>query len=150
VSWLLFLDESGHDHKAMPLEVGGGVAIHVSKLWGFIQNWQRLEYDVFGLRLADFGKEAKGMKLLDKDRIRWAAQGPAMAAEERRKHIRIFLARGALKASRSGKNLPHTGKVAWRWHEVSSICSVASTRGYLPAPFRAVHDHTPALCSKIS
>ena len=94
MTWLLFLDESGHDHKSLPLEVRGGVALHVGKLWGFIQNWQRLERDCFGLRLAEFGKEAKGMKLLDKDRIRWAAQAPPMEAEERRKLVRAFLAKG--------------------------------------------------------
>lgn len=33
MSYLLFLDESGHDHKVAPYEVTGGVAIHVSKLW---------------------------------------------------------------------------------------------------------------------
>jgi len=27
MSWLLFLDESGHDHKNCPYEVRGGVAI---------------------------------------------------------------------------------------------------------------------------
>jgi hypothetical protein len=95
MAWLLFLDESGHDHKNLPLEVRGGVALHVRKLWGFIQNWQRLERDCFGARLAEFGKEAKGMKLLDKDRIRWAAQAPPMEAEERRKLVRTFLTKGA-------------------------------------------------------
>jgi hypothetical protein len=35
VTWLLFMDESGHDHKNMPLEVRGGVALHVSRLWDF-------------------------------------------------------------------------------------------------------------------
>lgn len=26
MSWLLFLDESGHDHKQIPYEVRGGIA----------------------------------------------------------------------------------------------------------------------------
>jgi hypothetical protein len=66
MSWLFFIDESGHDHKHTPLEVRGGVAIHASKLWNFVQAWQRLEQDAFGVRLSEFGKEAKGAKLLDK------------------------------------------------------------------------------------
>jgi hypothetical protein len=33
MSWLLFIDESGHDHKNCPYEVRGGVAIHASRLW---------------------------------------------------------------------------------------------------------------------
>jgi len=37
MSWLLFIDESGHDHRTLPLETRGGVAIHIGKLWGFVQ-----------------------------------------------------------------------------------------------------------------
>ena len=57
MAWLLFLDESGHDHKLVPLEVRGGVAINVGKLWSFVQGWQRLEREAFGALLA---KTAKG------------------------------------------------------------------------------------------
>lgn len=94
MSWLLFIDESGHDHKNMPLEVRGGIAIHAGKLWSFIQAWSRLEQDAFGVSLRDFGKEAKGYKLLDKDRIRWAAQTGPMPPPERRRHAKAFLERG--------------------------------------------------------
>jgi len=94
MSWLFFMDESGHDHKAMPLEVRGGIALHVGKLWGFIQAWQRLEFDCFGVRLVDFGKEGKGAKLLDKDRIGWSLQCLPMPENERRKHARVFLQKG--------------------------------------------------------
>jgi len=37
MSWLLFLDESGHDHKTTPYEVRGGVAIHAGELWPFVR-----------------------------------------------------------------------------------------------------------------
>jgi hypothetical protein len=94
MSWLFFIDESGHDHKTMPLEVRGGIAIHVSKLWSFIQGWQRLEQDAFGVNLRDFGKEAKGYKLLDRDRLRWADQATPMVATDRRKNVRGFLQKG--------------------------------------------------------
>lgn len=94
MSWLFFLDESGHDHKIVPLEVRGGVAIHASKLWNFIQAWQRLERDCFGLLLAEAGKEAKGLKLLDRDRMKWATQGPVMDGDLRRKHSRRFISAG--------------------------------------------------------
>lgn len=94
MSWLLFLDESGHDHKTMPYEVRGGVALHAGELWPFVQAVQRLELDAFGTELAQFQKELKGSKLLDKDRFRWAAQRPVMAGEERRKHCRGFLTKG--------------------------------------------------------
>jgi len=94
MSWLFFIDESGHDHKTTPLEVRGGVALHAGKLWSFIQGWQRLEEDAFGVRLRDYGKEAKGHKLLDKDRLKWAAQGTPLSAADRRKNVRGFLQKG--------------------------------------------------------
>jgi hypothetical protein len=37
MSWLLFCDESGHDHKNTPLEVRGGIAIKTNKIWDFVQ-----------------------------------------------------------------------------------------------------------------
>jgi hypothetical protein len=62
MSWLLFLDESGHDHKQMPYEVRGGVAIHVSKLWPFVRAVQQLELNAFGAELHLYKKELKGSK----------------------------------------------------------------------------------------
>jgi hypothetical protein len=95
------MDESGHDHKHMPFEVRGGVAIHASKLWNFIQGWRRLEEDSFGTILAIHGKEAKGQKLLDRDRFKWAAQGERIEETERRKATRRFLERGRAKQTQS-------------------------------------------------
>lgn len=94
MSWLLFLDESGHDHRNMPYEVRGGVALHAGKLWPFVQDIQRRELDAYGTTLAQFRTEIKGSKLLDKDRYKWAGQADTMGDEERRKHCRGFLTRG--------------------------------------------------------
>lgn len=94
MSWLLFLDESGHDHKTMPYEVRGGIALHARKLWAFIQQLKQLELQSFGTELAQFRVELKGSKLLDKDRFRWAGQAPLMPDEERRKLCRGFLTKG--------------------------------------------------------
>lgn len=99
MSWLLFLDESGHDHNSMPYEVRGGIALHAGELWPFVQDVQRLELASFGTVLHQFRKELKGCKLLDKDRFKWARQGPLMLEEERRKHCRGFLTRGLEKKS---------------------------------------------------
>lgn len=98
MSWLLFLDESGHDHKSLPYEVRGGVAVHASRLWALVRELQRVEYAAFGTRLLQYGKELKGCKLLDKDRLRWAAQGPQMEDEERQKLCRRFLTKGLEKS----------------------------------------------------
>lgn len=94
MSYLLFLDESGHDHRTTPYEVRGGVALHVSRLWPFVQEMQRLELVSFGTLLQQFRVELKGHKLLDKDRFKWAAQGSLMSDEVRRKHCRGFLTKG--------------------------------------------------------
>lgn len=94
MSWLLFLDESGHDHKQMPYEVRGGVAIHVSKLWPFVRAVQQLELNAFGGELHLYKKELKGSTLLDAKRFKFASQMPRMIDEERRKHCRSFLTKG--------------------------------------------------------
>lgn len=94
MSWLFFMDESGHDHRTMPYEVRGGVAIHASRLWPFIQSWKRLELDAFGTELSLFSKEIKGCKLLDKDRLIWARQSDMMLPDERRRLCRSFLTKG--------------------------------------------------------
>lgn len=62
MSWLLFLDESGHDHKQTPYEIRGGVAIKVEKLRPLIASLQDLQIDRFGCHLPKFGSELKGRK----------------------------------------------------------------------------------------
>ncbi|MCZ7539194.1 MAG: hypothetical protein M5U29_04600 [Anaerolineae bacterium] len=94
MSWLLFLDESGHDHKSMPYEVRGGVAIHAGQLWAFAQSMQRLELDSFGQQLSLCRKELKGSTLLDRKRFRLASQAGPMPDEARRKNCRGFLTKG--------------------------------------------------------
>lgn len=94
MSWLLFMDESGHDHRTMPYEVRGGIVLHAGELWPFVQDVQRLELESFGVTLHQFRTELKGCKLLDRDRVKWARQTPMMPGEERRKHCRGFLTKG--------------------------------------------------------
>lgn len=101
MSWLLFLDESGHDHRNMPYEVRGGVALHSRKLWSFVQSVQRLELQCFGTPLASYGKELKGSTLLDRKRFRFANQAEPMFGDERRKHARSFLHKGSSGAAPS-------------------------------------------------
>ncbi|MCY3940564.1 MAG: DUF3800 domain-containing protein [Gammaproteobacteria bacterium] len=91
MSWLFFMDESGHDHKTTPYEVRGGFAIHVSHLWPFISDMQQLELDSFGCRTHRYGKELKGANLVDKKRFRFAQQQEAFSDHERQKLCRSFL-----------------------------------------------------------
>ncbi len=97
MSWILFLDESGHDHKTMPYEVHGGVALHAGQLWPFVQAMQRLELESFGCQLHQYKKELKGSTLLDKKRYKFARQAPPMEADSRRKHCRGFFTKGVEK-----------------------------------------------------
>lgn len=94
MSWLLFLDESGHDHKQMPYEVRGGVALHVSRIWPFVRAIQVLEREAFGESLSLYQKEIKGSTLLDRKRFKFANQAERMPDEARRKHSRGFLTKG--------------------------------------------------------
>lgn len=94
MAWLLFLDESGHDHKQMPYEVRGGIAIQDNRLWPFTRAIQQLESECFGCSLLEFKKELKGSTLLDRKRFKFASQSAAMASGERRKHARSFLMKG--------------------------------------------------------
>lgn len=95
MSWLLFLDESGHDHRHMPYEIHGGFAIHASKLWPLISAVRTLEQSTFGAYLHQYGSELKGSKLLAKTRFKWAAQDAPMGEAERRKQALNFLNSGA-------------------------------------------------------
>ena len=94
MTWLFFIDESGHDHKTTPYEVRGGIALHVEHLWPFVQDVQRLELDCFGCRLSDFGKEIKGSTLTDRKRYKLAGQKENFQDEDRRRLYRSFLEKG--------------------------------------------------------
>lgn len=104
MSYLLFVDESGHDHRVCPFEVRGGVALHVSKLWSFIQNVQALEVSCFGDSLHNFGLEIKGERLLKKRRFKIADQLPPFEESVRRKHAFSFLCKGNSKGGGQTKN----------------------------------------------
>lgn len=97
MSWLLFLDESGHDHKTMPYEVRGGVALQDRRVWPFVRAVADLEVACFGFRLVEFKKEFKGAQLLDKDRVKWAYQDDWQSEAERNRNVRAFLSKGLQK-----------------------------------------------------
>lgn len=93
MTWLLFIDESGHDHKNTPLEVRGGIAMHVSKVWQFVTDFKEAEKNAFGMELSCVGKEIKGAKLLEKQRFNWIKNYNTLNYEERHKAIRRFLSK---------------------------------------------------------
>lgn len=76
MSYLLFMDESGHDHREAPYEVRGGVALHVNELWQFILDVQEAEHWAFGCCLHDLGHEIKGRRLLRPSKFSYASGFP--------------------------------------------------------------------------
>lgn len=94
MSRLLFLDETGHDHRSTLYEVRGGFAIHASKLWPFIQALRNLEQSIFGVHLRDYELEIKGSKLLRPRCFKWANQAETMDHATRRKQALNFLNNG--------------------------------------------------------
>jgi hypothetical protein len=97
MTWLLFMDESGHDHRKLPYEVRGGIALAAERLWPFVQAVKKLEVDCFGDALHRYKTELKGHKVLDKDRFVWAAQESELDDQARRKHCLAFLNKGVEK-----------------------------------------------------
>jgi len=97
MSWLFFVDESGHDHASCPFEVRGGIAVRTGRLWRLIQSLQRIETECFGCRLSDWGHEIKGAKLLGPKRLRHAKQAESLFSdEERKKQVAAFLEKGKM------------------------------------------------------
>ena len=80
----------------MPYEVRGGFAIHVSRLWPFVQDIQRLEIESFGCQLREYGSEIKGSRLIDRKRFAFARQGNSFRDRERRELCRSFLTKGLM------------------------------------------------------
>jgi len=91
MSWLLFMDESGHDHKNTPLEVRGGIALHAKDIWSFTNAVREAEREIFGLSLFEYGIELKGSKLLEHQRFTWARRSSAFGEAERQRLVRRFL-----------------------------------------------------------
>jgi hypothetical protein len=91
VAYFLFLDESGHDHRASPYEVLAGMAVEDSKLWRLIQELKSIEIACFGGRYATPKRELKATKLLTTKTFRLASQSPPLANDLRRQLTRQAL-----------------------------------------------------------
>jgi hypothetical protein len=91
---LLFIDESGHDHKEAPYEVLAGVAVSERDLWNLIQAIRNEEVRFFGVPLGEVGLEFKGRKLLKSKTFRHARQQVAIEPNRRRDLAREFLYKG--------------------------------------------------------
>jgi len=80
---LLFVDESGHDHGAMPCEVLAGVTVAEDQLWNLVRAVDSAEREYFGDYLRKLGDpERKGRKLLKRKRFRSANRAVTIPEEE--------------------------------------------------------------------
>lgn len=114
MAWLLFMDESGHNHQELPYEVRGGFALADSKLWPFAQDMLRLELECFGARLVDYKSEIKGQKLLQRDRFKHAAQLPEIEAPKRQHLCRALLQAGLEKRPPTREQITAYGQASLR------------------------------------
>ena len=146
MAWLFFIDESGHDHKTTPYEVRGGIAIHVGRLWPFVQDMQRLEADCFGTRLEAYRKEIKGSTLVDKKRFQFAHQGDPLPDGDRRRLCRSFLEKGRRRTKQRREEFTAYGQACLRMaqktfsllgqHEAVVIASAIPRGTVKPAGYR--------------
>ncbi len=104
---LLFIDESGTDHKSVPYEVLAGVSIDERRAWVFIQAIQKARIEDFGVQLNEALKEFKGSQLLKKKTFRLAGQLPLIPNPERQKLAFSLLEKGHI-ARNQGYSQPVT------------------------------------------
>jgi Protein of unknown function (DUF3800) len=93
---LLFLDESGTDHKQAPYEVLAGLSISEERAWPLIQVIHASQLEHFGVRLADVLKEFKGSQLLKTKTFRLAQQMDSIPSDQRRELAISLLEKGRL------------------------------------------------------
>ena len=111
MAWLLFMDESGHDHKNTPMEARGGVAIRDRDLFNFGREMRHLEKRVFGAEMSSLGKadyEIKGASLLNRKIFKWANYQFKFTKKERQEAVKRFLT-----APRHGRKETREEFCAW-------------------------------------
>lgn len=95
VTMLLFIDESGHDGKAMPCEVLAGVSVAEADLWNLIRAIRHAETEHFGGYLRDiYGDELKAKKLLKRKRLKEAQRKVEISSTECVKLANSLLSKG--------------------------------------------------------
>lgn len=123
---LLFVDESGQDHKAMPCEVLVGIAVSEANYWNLIKAIRSAEQNHFGDYLRNLrGSEAKARKLLSRSIFENAEQCIAIAESEL-----SSLANSFLKKGQEDKKLKKT----------TSSCSRVEFVGYARTILKFIHE----------
>lgn len=121
MSWLLFIDESGHDRKKLPYEVRGGIAIHASKLNSAILTTKDAISTLYGGQFLEKG-EIKGSGLLKPKNFAHAKNLDHTFSAERVKQLTVDLLTDPIANSKM-QNIAAYGN--------SSICLAKESFGIL-------------------
>jgi hypothetical protein len=125
MSLLLFVDESGSDHKSLPYEVLAGIALKDDRLWPFVQAIEAIQQEEFGALLSELGLEFKAERILKRKMFRFARQGPPLPPDERQALAASFLRKGYL-AERDRVTI--TGQTSREFTAYGQACQAAMHR----------------------
>lgn len=123
MAYLLFIDESGWDHRESPYEVLAGVAVRDRQLWDLVQSVQAAELRHFGRRYTLDSAELKGRKLLKRKVFRLASQLTPLPEDDRRE-----LARACLDSGSSAGLLQLTALAQAKLAYVQSVLDICKER----------------------
>lgn len=131
MSYFLFVDESGQDHRASPYEVLAGISIEDKSIWTFIQQMHSLEEQHFGMRVSVGELELKGKKILKAKVFRHAAQMPPFSAEDRKNFAKNCLLKGKSKSSPTKSELTALAQAKISFvQDVLTLCAQNRVRAF--------------------
>lgn len=128
MTYFLFVDESGHDHRASPYEVLAGIAIRDRDLWNVIVALHGAEERHFGRRYSDGPSELKGKRLLKRKVFQHARLGVEAPPEDVVALAKAALDDGAGATARHWKALA-LAKLGYV-REVFGICTKFGCRAF--------------------
>jgi hypothetical protein len=126
MAYLLFVDESGQDHRESPYEVLAGAAVHDTQIWNLVCAIQDAEPRYFGIRISNDREELKARRLLRRKAFRLAGQGAAMTEDERTSLAAAALTDGA-HATRAQLTALGQARIAYVRH-VLELCAAHGVR----------------------
>jgi hypothetical protein len=106
MSYLFFVDESGHDLTESPYSVLAAIAVQDSRAWNLISAIQGSEEAFFGERIRRDGLELKAKKMLKSKAFRHAGQLPPLPPQERARlaHECLEEGRAAIREARRSRH----------------------------------------------
>lgn len=126
MAYLLFVDESGQDHRKSPYEVLAGAAVHDAQLWNLVCAIQDAEPRFFGMPISNDREELKARRLLKRKMFKLAGQDTSISEDDR-----PLLAAAALKdgANATRAQLAALGQARIAYvHHVLELCAAHGVR----------------------